>query len=238
MANDVELEHEEARGFLRGVTRHQPAPTLTILASLVSCWSGAATPVPSGPEYRQRSFSSWVTIPGGNYTIGCDDAILCAGNPTRHVRIEAFRIDRTQVTESSYRECVNAGACVSRSRGSRWTEHAADPDEVADVELSGAEQVCAWRRGRLPTAAEWESAGRGPKGFLYPWGNEWDRKAHLCRPRSRRYADIVADYPIAGARPDLRSPFGVEDLSCNGLQFVRGADDATFRCVYEMPTKK
>ena len=174
-------------------------------------------------------FSASVVIPGGELTIGCDDPAMCAGNPLTRIRIESFVIDRTQITESAYRDCVTAGACMSRSRGSRWTEHVVDPDEVAVVDLNGAEQFCAWRHGRLPTAAEWEVAGRGPAGFMYPWGNEWDRRTHLPKTGSRRYADIVEDYPIAGARPDLRSPFGVEDMSGNGPELVRSATDVQVR---------
>ena len=48
------------------------------------------------------------------------------------------------------------------------------------VSWEGGQKYCEWmtketgRETKLPTEAQWEKAARGPKGFMYPWGNDWN----------------------------------------------------------------
>ncbi len=45
---------------------------------------------------------------------------------------------------------------------------------VVGVDWWDAYAYARWRGGRLPRADEWEKAGRGGEGFLFPWGREPD----------------------------------------------------------------
>ncbi len=60
---------------------------------------------------------------------------------------------------------------------------------------------------RLPTEAEWEKAARGPEGFLWPWGNEWDETR--CNNGELGLGDTCA----VGLFPTGASPFGCLDMA-------------------------
>jgi formylglycine-generating enzyme required for sulfatase activity len=190
---------------------------LFVVVLLAACWSGARSATPAA---RSGVFSM-ITIPAGWYSVGCATRPLCAENPTRRVEVKEFRIDRTKVLEFEYQRCVAAGVCRSPTRHSQWSEadDIPDPLEIAMVDVDGARAFCSWRGGHLPSAVEWEVAGRGTSARLYPWGNSWT-VADLPRMGGRHFADIHEPYPRAGTRPDLRSEFGVEDMSGNAPEFV------------------
>jgi Uncharacterized conserved protein len=99
--------------------------------------------------------------------------------PVHRVRIEAFAIGVTQVTNAEYAQFANA------------TGHPlppapfVDPEQpVVAVSWFDALAYCQWlggvsaRRVRLPAEAEWECAARGGvEGMRYPWGNELPSQA-------------------------------------------------------------
>jgi len=90
---------------------------------------------------------------------------------------------------------------------------------VAAVSWFDAESYCRWRGKRLPSEAEWEAAARGPKGTIYPWGNEW-------RPGAANGGDESEDdEPLRppGSSDDDRSPLGVLDMAGNVSEWVADA---------------
>lgn len=174
----------------------------------------------SPPTTTARVVLNKVLIPGGEYTVGCEDPSLCPDNPQRRVRLSAFWIDRAQVGWGAYRTCVLAERCPAPFDDGSVHD---DPREVAIVPFHGAEAYCQWRQGHLPTDSEWEAAGRGQAAFIYPWGNVWDDKKRATMG-FRRFADIGSLYPRSGTRPDLASPFGVWDMSGTAPEFVGGSN--------------
>jgi formylglycine-generating enzyme required for sulfatase activity len=202
-----------------------------------------------------------VTIPDGRYVIGCNDPIVCAGNPLTTVHVGRYRIDRRLVVRSQYTHCVAQKSCPPMD-----TRDAGE-DEVAFVTYSGATGYCRWRHGRLPTASEWEAAGRGPRGYAYPWGDQMDA-SHRFRYGIRDLSpDRAVAYPRSGINSQAASVFGVEDMGGVASEFVdavplqvRGASAfpnprvepgdytlmkmrdastdtvAAFRCAYDVPS--
>jgi iron(II)-dependent oxidoreductase len=63
---------------------------------------------------------------------------------------------------------------------------------------------------RLPSEAEWEKAVRGPKGFVWPWGNSFDPE--LCNSRESGRIHTVE---IGSFSPQGDSEYGLADTSGN-----------------------
>jgi formylglycine-generating enzyme required for sulfatase activity len=196
---------------------------ITILV-VTGCWNGPAASSQGSRNVARTSqppqARDIITIPGGSYQVGCSEFPKCSDNPTRSVHIASFRIDRIQVLHTSYAQCEKIGTCAP---GFHIAIGEDDPAEVAIVSFRGAEAYCRWRGGHVPTSVEWEVAGRGPSAYYFPWGNSWT-EADVPERGRNKYADMEKVYAKAGTRPDLRSAFGVEDMSGNVPAFVQGVD--------------
>ncbi len=121
-----------------------------------------------------------VAIAAGCFEIGCQQGIGCKHAPTRTVCLDAYRIDRTEVTNAAYRECVSSGACdVPVKPGKDYSDDGASNRPVRGVTWDQASAYCTWVGKRLPTEAEWERAARGPGEGLHPWGDDRPTCEHV-----------------------------------------------------------
>lgn len=89
----------------------------------------------------------------------------------RDVYVDAFSIDRTEVTTGAYRACVAGGGCALDALIA-GDERYIGPDKypMVNVTWDEARRFCTWRGGRLPTEAEWERSARGSSAGAWPWG--------------------------------------------------------------------
>ena len=151
-----------------------------------------------------------VLVPAGLYPVGG------GGAPRRDsttVRLDAFFIDSAEVGVAAYRRYLDS----TRARPP-WTQAPSDQWPVTGVLWSEAVAYCAWRQrgGRLPTEDEWEAAARGPQGFRYPWGDQWEP--------GRANADSLRDgFAPAGASSLGRSWVGAVDLIGNAWEWTAAA---------------
>ena len=126
-----------------------------------------------------------VYVPSGYFTMGYGGV----GNqgPTRKVFLSSFYIDKYEVSEKMYAQCVQDEACEIPNAGVWRTidqyidAKVNDNFPVVHVNWEMAGKYCEWREARLPTEAEWEKAARGSGNSLFPWGSVYNGNvANLC----------------------------------------------------------
>ena len=111
-----------------------------------------------------------IPVAAGSHVVGEKGGRLC-DQPQRRIRLSAFQIGATQVTNAQYRRFLS----VTGYRAPSLIAHplfGADNHPVVMVNWEDAVSYARWAGGRLPTELEWEAAARaGEAGNVYPWGN-------------------------------------------------------------------
>ena len=148
-----------------------------------------------------------------------------------------YYIDKYEVTNASYRACVEARVCQPPYHQGSYTHDSyyLNPDFANYPVLSfprSPETYCGWRGAHLVTEIEWEKAMRGTDGRKYPWGNaEPDgTRANLCDSNCYQkdqwsMNDGYTDVAPVGSFPAGASPYGVMDLVGNVNEQVAESPD-------------
>lgn len=119
------------------------------------------------PFVYEFSHTPMVLAPSGSFIMGRPGA--ARGTQA----LDHYWIDQFEVTQSDYATCVTLGFCVPVNIPFIASQSAQQP--VTGLTWRQANDYCVFRGGRLPTEPEWEYAGRGPDGLIYPWGNVFDQ---------------------------------------------------------------
>jgi formylglycine-generating enzyme required for sulfatase activity len=163
----------------------------------------------------------------------CKEDWFVDETPKNTVFLDTFYVDLTEVTNSMYQRCVEAGACTepsekkSFSRDFYYGNAVYVNYPVIYVSWEQASSYCSWRGARLPYEAEWEKAARGTDGRLYPWGNYFDgSQANFCDTNcingwaNRKLNDGQTDTALVGSYNNGISPYGLMDMAGNVWEWV------------------
>jgi eukaryotic-like serine/threonine-protein kinase len=198
-----------------------------ITAILMVACGGYATASTFPERITDSKSEEMVLIPAGEFLMGSTDSDPYAETiekPHHQVILDAFYIDVYEVTNASYALCVQDGACVkpgnkaSYTRSSYYGDPQYDNFPVIWVDWNQAKAFCEWRKGSLPTEAQWEKAARGPDGRLYPWG---DAMPDCARANYwGQSGGCVGDTSMVGSYPLGASPYGLLDMTGNVWEWV------------------
>jgi serine/threonine-protein kinase len=234
---------------------------LAVVVSITACGAASptlratgvpmVTPVPVLSGSLEPDGMIQVYVPAGEFLMGWDGTgVDDAEMPQHRVYLDAFWIDRTEVTNAMFRRFVAATSYTTWAErsgigavggheidqpGANW-QHPTGPNSdlarrenhpVVQVSWEDAMAYCAWASRRLPTEAEWEKAARGTDGRVFPWGNDLPT-ADRANGADRRIDDGYAETAPVGSYPAGASPYGVLDMAGNVTEWVSDWWDVSY----------
>ena len=187
------LGTSNARTDINGDGKVNVLDLVTVAQHLGESTAGGGTtpPVTTPPVTPPSSTEGMVLIPAGEFRMGSNSGSSYE-KPVHSVYVDAFYMDKYEVTNAQYAAFLNAKGKHTES-GNTWLNIGAararieyvagvyrakggyENHPVTYVSWHGAVAYSKWKGKRLPTEAEWEKAARGNlSGLTYPWGNSID----------------------------------------------------------------
>ncbi len=200
------------------------------------------SPSPTPPTRPPGPLGEMVHVPAGDFLMGsttkdidivmnlclahdpCNLAWFTGEQPQHTVYLDAFFIDKNEVTNAQYGDCVAAGKCSphreskSPTRATYYGNEQFNSYPVIYVLWQDAKAYCEWAGKRLPTEAEWEKAASWDdtrkEKRIFPWGNEWDTKKAKSLESPPKDTVAVGSYPLG------ESPYHAMDMAGNVFEWV------------------
>jgi formylglycine-generating enzyme required for sulfatase activity len=174
-----------------------------------------------------------VNVPAGEFLMGSPSGEGDNDEHPQHtVYLDAYYIDKYEVTNAQYQAFVRATGHKEPYRSEDWAQpynwtNGMYPSDKADhpvvlVDWNDADAYCRWAGKRLPTEAEWEKAARGTDGRKYPWGN-WGPSSGLLN-----FNTNVGKTSAVGSYPSGASPYGALDMAGNVWEWCADWYDANY----------
>jgi formylglycine-generating enzyme required for sulfatase activity len=173
--------------------------------------------IPTG-EFQMGSNADTSLAECQKYLSDCTLDWFSNEEPVHTVNLDAYYIDKYEVTNTRYAECVAVGKCSTPQDTTYYNNSDYAQHPVVNVDWNQARIYCQWRGGDLLTEAQWEKAARGGLvGKLYPWGDD--------PPVCTKGAENGAQYSgcgdqtaaVGGFRPN---GYGLFDMAGNVWEWV------------------
>ena len=212
----------DVTGGLEGTEVPPPFPTDEVVIE-----TEEAVPTPTDmPE-------SIVEIKEGEFTMGSDfygpDKPYA---PAHTVYLDKFFIDKYEVTNQQWAECISTGICdepekLGDNQPTNWSAVQLEFSDypVVNVTWEEAKEYCEeYANGFLPTEAQWEKAAswglRVNTKNEYPWGNSTPE---------RKLANFSStELSVVTAHEDGVSGYGVFNMAGNAMEWVYDTYDGDF----------
>lgn len=204
-------------------TQMTPGPSKTITWNAAADYPGRFWPQVVAKVYAADGPAlggEMLLVPAGDFTMG-----TTGGNPSEQpvhvVYLDAFYVDKFEVTNAEFQRFMDAGGYTTRAfwsdAGWSWRtannitvpaywgigQYHSGPDypgfPIVGISYYEAEAFANFVGKRLPTEAEWEKAARGTDARTYPWGEGID-------PSRANYYQSGDPY-----EPDNTTPVGFYD---------------------------
>ena len=199
-------------GIVTGTPLSTYMPTETLVPSFTPT-EATPTPVVFNPHPENSDFYDHNVpmrlVSAGEFLMG--DNSLRNAAPAHGVELDAFYIDKYEVTNHLYKMCVDAGKCTLPAKYESMLPYD-NNYPVINVTWFQAESYCEWRGAQLPTEAQWEKSARGKNDWLYPWGNNID-----CSLAN--YNNCSLTTTAVGSYAST-SPYGLYDMAGNVWEWV------------------
>ncbi len=198
------------------------------------------SPVQIRTERRGNDNAEMVFVPAGEFTMGSPETVSLGSygglggtldeQPQHIVYLDAFWIDKYEVTNAQYKKCMDDGGCQLP----HVYEMMKQPELFENLALEysnypfssatwdDANLYCKWAGKHLPTEAEWEKAARGTDERVWPWGNTFDENRLNSRESGRDSLTPVDYFPSGG------SPYGAQDMVGNASEWVADWYDQSY----------
>jgi serine/threonine-protein kinase len=173
---------------------------------------------PGSIQVSARDGMEMVYIPAGLFDMGSFIGTVDE-QPKHSVSLDAYWMDKTEVTNGMYSLCVQSGSCLApQDQSNTHPTYYSDPQftdyPVIALDWNSAQAYCAWAGRHLPTEAEWEKAALGTDGRNFPWGDTLPNDSRL------NFNHSIGDTVQVGSYQSGASPYGVLDMAGNVNEWV------------------